>query len=128
MGLLKWLAILCSFVQPRPSVAPPARHSYLPPISSVQDRALGEQQSEVWRPLHSGYVKVNSRRNSSLYYAYWEAQELLQDGPLDTTPVILWLEVMDAENGVPPNTHNNSSTMRLAMCFRGPPCREHTPL
>lgn len=60
----------------------------------IQSRNVGgarfEGIPEEAIPTSSGYLVVNETTGASLFYIYYEAQ--FPDGPLEETPVVLWIQ------------------------------------
>lgn len=49
-----------------------------------------DKPSRRLNPTFSGYLPVNNKLGSDLFYTYFEARE--PDGGLDKTPIVLWLQ------------------------------------
>ncbi|CAL5396697.1 unnamed protein product [Camellia sinensis] len=60
---------------------------HLPPISSTTSTPLLPNEA---LPAKSGYLRVNSTTNSSIFYAFYEAQT--PNSPLSQTPLLIWLQ------------------------------------
>lgn len=54
---------------------------------------LPSRAKDLPRPTHSGYAPVGAANGGAeLFYAFFEAEE--PEGPLETTPIVLWLQVL----------------------------------
>lgn len=73
VGVLSSLLLVCSSISAA-AVSSPTHSKPAPPGP---------------RPLHSGYVDIDRKPGSSMYYAYWEAAS-----PTDaeSAPILLWLQ------------------------------------
>ena len=52
---------------------------------------MATPQSDLPNTTYSGYVSTNKSDGSKLFYAYYEAQEALDQHA--TAPLLLWLQV-----------------------------------
>jgi hypothetical protein len=61
----------------------------------------GRRAKALLHPTSSGYLSASKDNGSELFYVFFEAEE--PEGPLDTTPILLWLQVRGA-HPLPPSS------------------------
>lgn len=86
---------------------------------TAQDVAdIGAKRHEQFelKPDHAGYLPIDEKLGSAIYYAYFEARN--PRGKLEETPVILWLQV----HWRPAGTHVTWQLVGPAMAWQSAHC------
>jgi hypothetical protein len=104
MMMLAALAAAGTSAAAAPLLGAPRRTagSRLPPPSSSSSGAAdntngggsggGKRRAkDLLHPTSSGYLTASEENGSELFYVFFEAEE--PDGPIETTPIVMWLQV-----------------------------------